>query len=105
MEILGIKLPDNWQTIAIAIVGAIVLWARSPGANQALNKIRKSLGGLLRWPEPDPIKVLEAETPEGLGARAAVLARLRARLVAKKATAATLKALDEIAAKIDGGGA
>jgi hypothetical protein len=98
-----IKLPENWQQIALVIVAAVFLWLRTSGANPTLDAIRKALGSLLAWPESDPLKSLDAETPEGDGARAAVLARIRLRL-AKHADAASLKRFDAIAEQIQKGG-
>ena len=97
-----LELPENWRQIAMVIVAVIVLWMRTQGANPTLDAMRKILGGLLAWPEPDPLKQLEAEGVEGIAARASVLARLRT-LAAKRGDSALLQQFDAIASKISGG--
>ena len=101
-EAVQFELPENWKQIAMIVVAVIVLWMRTQGANPTLDAIRKILGGLLAWPEPDPLKQLEADGVEGIAARASVLARLRT-LAAKRGDQDLLRQFDAIASKISGG--
>lgn len=97
-----LELPENWKQILMVVAAVLLLWLRTAGANPTLDAIRKLLGGLLAWPEPDPLKQLEAEGTEGVIARAAVLARLRV-LAAKRGDSALLQQFDAVVSKINGG--
>lgn len=87
-------LPENWREIAVVLAIGVVLWLRSQGANPALDRLLVLLRSWLKWPESDPLAILEERSPAGLGARAAVFARLRKVMIDGKATDSEIDGLN-----------